>query len=41
MVPETSTTLLRLLSSDDQASRWGEFCARYEPMMRDFLAPHM
>jgi len=40
MVPETSTTLLRLLASDSQSSRWGEFCVRYEPMMRDYLAVH-
>lgn len=40
MVPETSTTLLRLLASNAQTSRWGEFCVRYEPMMRNFLAVH-
>lgn len=40
MVPETSTTLLRLLASNAQTSRWDEFCVRYEPMMRDFLAVH-
>lgn len=36
-IPETSTTLLRCLS-DAQSARWGDFVARYEPVMRAFLA---
>ena len=36
--PETSTTLLRCLSQDAQSARWGDFVARYEPLMRAFLA---
>ena len=37
MTPETSTTLLRDIASSSAHARWGEFCARYEPMMRAFL----
>lgn len=35
--PETSTTLLRDIASDAANSRWGEFVARYRPMMAAFL----
>ena len=37
VVPETSTTLLRELAQDSQHARWGEFVARYRPMMEAFL----
>ncbi len=37
MIPETSTTLLRDLASGSANARWGEFCSRYEPMMRAYL----
>ena len=37
MIPETSTTLLRDIASSAANARWGEFCARYEPMMRGYL----
>ena len=36
-IPTTSTTLLRDLASDSQHARWGEFAARYRPMMEAFL----
>ena len=36
-VPTTSTTLLRDLAQDSQHARWGEFVARYRPMMEAFL----
>ncbi len=36
-IPKTSTTLLRDLASDTQHARWGEFVARYRPMMEAFL----
>ena len=36
-IPTTSTTLLRDLASDSQHARWGEFIARYRPMMEAFL----
>ena len=36
-IPTTSTTLLRNLASDSQHARWGEFAARYRPMMEAFL----
>lgn len=36
-IPETSTTLLRDISASTENARWGEFCERYEPMMRAFL----
>jgi len=35
--PTTSTTLLRDLAQDSQHARWGEFVARYRPMMEAFL----
>ena len=38
IVPETSTTLLRDISSDAENARWPEFVARYRPMMRTFLS---
>ena len=34
IVPTTSTTLLRDLAKDSQHARWGEFVARYRPMMQ-------
>ena len=40
MTPETSTTLLRDIASSAENARWGEFCARYEPMMRAYLREH-
>ena len=40
MTPETSTTLLRDIASSAENARWGEFCARYESMMRGFLREH-
>ena len=39
-VPDTSTTLLRNISSDAQHCRWGEFVRRYQPMMEDYLRVH-
>ena len=36
-VPETSTTLLRDIASDAGNARWGEFVARYRPMMIAYL----
>ena len=36
-VPTTSTTLLRDVANDSQHVRWGEFVARYRPMMETFL----
>jgi len=36
-IPETSTTLLRDLAKDTQHARWGEFVARYRPMMEAFM----
>ena len=38
IVPETSTTLLRDISSDTENARWPEFVARYRPMMLAFLS---
>ena len=35
--PTTSTTLLLDLAQDSQHARWGEFVARYRPMMEAFL----
>lgn len=37
VTPVTSTTLLRDVASDSQHVRWGEFVARYRPMMEAFL----
>ena len=37
-IPTTSTTLLRDLACDTQHARWGEFVARYKPMMELFMA---
>jgi RNA polymerase sigma factor (sigma-70 family) len=42
--PTTSTTLLRDLARDSQQARWGEFVARYRPMMEAYLRerfPHV
>jgi RNA polymerase sigma factor (sigma-70 family) len=36
-IPTTSTTLLRELAQDSQHARWGEFVARYRPMMEAFM----
>ena len=36
-IPVTSTTLLRDLAHDSQHARWGEFVARYRPMMDAFM----
>ncbi len=36
-VPETSTTLLRNLARDSRHARWGEFVARYRPMMEAYM----
>lgn len=36
-VPKTSTTLLNELACDTQHARWGEFVARYHPMMLSFM----
>ncbi len=35
--PPTSATLLQNLASDSQHARWGEFVARYRPMMAAFM----
>ena len=37
IVPETSTTLLREISSDVENARWPEFVSRYRPMMVAYL----
>ena len=36
-IPTTSETLLRDISGDSQHARWGEFSARYRPMMEAYL----
>ena len=36
-IPTTSTTLLRDLAQDSLHARWGEFVARYRPMMEAFM----
>ena len=36
-IPKTSTTLLNELACDTQHARWGEFVARYRPMMLAFM----
>ncbi|MBO7482473.1 MAG: sigma-70 family RNA polymerase sigma factor [Kiritimatiellae bacterium] len=36
-IPTTSTTLLRELAQDTTHARWGEFVARYRPMMESFV----
>lgn len=38
--PQTSATLLQNLASDSQHARWGEFVARYRPMMAAFMQSH-
>lgn len=43
-VPLTSTTLLKDLAGDARHARWGEFVARYRPMMEAYLRerfPHV
>ena len=37
-IPDTSTTLLKDLARDSQHARWGEFVARYQPMMESFMS---
>ena len=39
-IPETSTTLLRDLAQDSRHARWGEFVARYRPMMEAYMRTH-
>ena len=39
-IPETSTALLRDLAKDSQHARWGEFVARYRPMMEAYMRTH-
>ena len=39
-IPETSTTLLRDLAQNSQHARWGEFVARYRPMMEAYMRTH-
>ena len=36
-IPETSETLLRAIGGDSGHARWGEFVARYRPMMEAYL----
>lgn len=36
-IPTTSTTLLRDISGDALHARWGEFVARYRPMMEAYV----
>ena len=36
-IPTTSTTLLRDIANDSQHARWGEFVARYRPMMEAYM----
>ena len=36
-IPTTSTTLLCDLANDSQHVRWGEFVARYRPMMETYM----
>lgn len=37
IVPDTSATLLNDLAGDAQHARWGEFVARYRPMMEAYV----
>ena len=37
LAPDTSTTLLRDLSGRADHPRWGEFVARYRPLMESYL----
>jgi len=39
-IPVTSTTLLRDISGDPEHARWGEFVARYRPIMEAYLREH-
>ena len=36
-IPTTSTTLLRDIANDSQHARWGEFVARYRPIMEAYM----
>ena len=36
-IPTTSTTLLRDIANDSQHVRWGEFVARYRPIMEAYM----
>lgn len=38
--PDTSTTLLREISSSPNAPRWREFVERYRPYLETYLASH-
>ena len=40
LVPDTSTTLLRDLAKDSRHARWGEFVARYRPIMESYMRTH-
>ncbi len=40
IIPKTSATLLKELGDHVDSARWGEFIARYEPMMRAYLQIH-
>ena len=37
-VPDTSTTLLRDVAGSADNPRWGEFVARYRPVLEAFMA---
>lgn len=37
-IPDTSTTLLRDIATSTDNPRWGEFVARYRPMLETFMA---
>ena len=39
-IPDTSESLLKTLAGDAQHVRWGEFVARYRPMMSAYLQSH-
>ena len=39
-IPTTSTTLISNIAQDAQNVRWGEFVARYRPMMEAFMREH-
>ena len=36
-IPTTATTLLRDIANDSQHARWGEFVARYRPIMEAYM----
>lgn len=39
-VPKTSTTLLKQISGAAEHPRWGEFVAKYRPMLEAFMLAH-